>query len=47
MSPLVITALSVPLLGEKVGPWRWSAVLVGFVGVLVIVKPGAGSYNFV
>ncbi len=42
MSPLVITALSVPLLGEKVGPWRWSAVLVGFVGVLVIVKPGAG-----
>jgi drug/metabolite transporter (DMT)-like permease len=42
MSPLVITALSVPLLGEKVGPWRWSAVVIGFVGVLVIVNPGEG-----
>lgn len=42
MSPLVITALSVPLLGERVGPWRWSAVVIGFVGVLVIVNPGEG-----
>ncbi len=42
MTPLVVTALSVPLLREKVGPWRWSAVVVGFVGVLIIVNPREG-----
>jgi drug/metabolite transporter (DMT)-like permease len=40
MSPLVVTALSVPLLREKVGIHRWSAVVIGFGGVLVIVNPG-------
>jgi drug/metabolite transporter (DMT)-like permease len=39
-APLMVVALSVPLLGEKVGWRRWSAVLVGFVGVLLIVRPG-------
>ena len=39
-APLFITALSVPLLGERVGPHRWSAVLVGFCGVLVMLRPG-------
>lgn len=38
-SPLIVTALSVPLLGEKVGPRRWAAVLVGFVGVLIVLRP--------
>jgi len=38
-APLFLTALSVPLLGEKVGPYRWGAVLVGFAGVLLMVKP--------
>jgi drug/metabolite transporter (DMT)-like permease len=42
MAPLVLTALSVPFLGERVGIHRWSAVIVGFGGVLVIVNPGAG-----
>lgn len=41
-TPLMVTALSVPLLGERVGMFRWSAVLVGFGGVLVIVQPGSG-----
>ena len=41
-APLFLAALSVPLLGEKVGAARWAAVMVGFGGVLVIVKPGAG-----
>jgi len=41
-APIFITALSVPLLAEKVGVRRWSACLVGFAGVLVIVQPGAG-----
>ncbi len=39
-SPLIVVALSVPMLGEKVGVRRWLAVLAGFVGVLVIVRPG-------
>lgn len=41
-SPLLVTALAVPLLGERVGLHRWGAVAVGFIGVLVIIRPGAG-----
>lgn len=44
-APLFITALSVLLLGEKVGWRRWSAVIVGFIGVLVIVRPGAETFQ--
>lgn len=39
-APLMVVALSVPMLGEKVGPRRWAAVMVGFVGVLLIIRPG-------
>ncbi|WP_425450171.1 DMT family transporter [Virgifigura deserti] len=42
---LFLTALSVPLLGEKVGVRRWSAVAVGFVGVLIMTRPGAGMFD--
>ena len=42
-SPLFMTALSVPVLGEKVGIHRWGAVVVGFAGVLIMVQPGAGG----
>ena len=42
ISPILVTALSVPLLGEKVGLRRWIAVGVAFVGMLVIVRPGIG-----
>ena len=35
--------LSVPLLGEKVGPRRWAAVGIGLVGVIVMLRPGAGA----
>ena len=38
--PLIVTALSVPILGEQVGWRRWTAVLVGFCGVLLILRPG-------
>ncbi|MFP1632057.1 DMT family transporter [Zhengella sp. ZM62] len=41
-APMVITALSGPLLGEWAGWRRWMAVAVGFIGVLVITRPGAG-----
>lgn len=44
-APLMITFLSVVLLGEKVGPRRWLALIVGFVGVLLIVRPGSVSFN--
>jgi drug/metabolite transporter (DMT)-like permease len=40
--PLIITALSVPLLGEPVGARRWGAVVVGFLGVLIVLRPGSG-----
>ena len=39
VAPLLITALSVPILGEKVGPRRWTAIAVGLVGVLVVLRP--------
>ena len=41
-SPLIVTALSVFILKEKVGPRRWSGVVIGFVGVLIVVRPGMG-----
>lgn len=42
VTPLLVTALSPFLLGERVGPRRWTAVVIGFVGVLIMVRPGAG-----
>ena len=45
VQPLFLTALSVPFLGERVGIYRWSAVLVGFIGVLIMVQPGAGTLD--
>ncbi|MHB8911261.1 MAG: DMT family transporter [Lysobacter sp.] len=39
VAPLLITALSVPLLGERVGPRRWSAIAIGLIGVLVLLRP--------
>lgn len=41
-APLMMTALSVPALGERVGWRRWSAVCAGFAGVLIMLRPGAG-----
>ncbi|MBX3000379.1 MAG: DMT family transporter [Caldilineaceae bacterium] len=44
-APLMITLLSVAILGERVGPRRWLALLVGFLGVLLIVRPGLATFN--
>ena len=44
-APMVITALAGPLLGERVGWRRWLAVLVGLVGVLIITRPGFGTFS--
>lgn len=40
MSPLFVTILSILVLGERVGLWRWLAVVAGFAGVLLVVQPG-------
>jgi drug/metabolite transporter (DMT)-like permease len=45
LSPLLITILSMPLLGEVVGPRRWAAVAAGMLGMLVVVRPGIGSFQ--
>jgi drug/metabolite transporter (DMT)-like permease len=45
-SPMLATALSVPLLKEKVGARRWIAVLVGFIAVLIIIRPGSGVMSW-
>lgn len=42
-SPLLVTALSIPLLHEHVGIRRWSAVVAGFIGVLLVIRPGSGA----
>ncbi len=44
--PLLIVAMSAMFLGETVGPRRWTAVIVGFIGMLVIIRPGAGTFQF-
>ena len=40
VAPLLVAALSVPLLGEKVGPRRWTAIGIGLLGVVVVLRPG-------
>lgn len=40
LAPLFVTILSALVLKEEIGPWRWAAVLLGFVGVMLVVKPG-------
>ncbi|MEM7644022.1 MAG: DMT family transporter [Pseudomonadota bacterium] len=44
-SPILVCALSVPLLGERVGPWRWGAILLGFAGVLIVVRPWSAEFH--
>jgi len=44
--PLIVTALAVPLLGEHVGWRRWTAVIVGFSGVLIMLQPGSDELSF-
>lgn len=45
VSPLFVTLLSIPILKEKVGWRRMAAVTVGFIGVLIIVRPGASTFS--
>jgi len=43
--PLLIAALSGPILGEQVGWRRWTAIGVGFIGILIILQPGFGVFS--
>lgn len=45
VAPLFVTALSIPLLGEKVGWRRWLATIVGLIGVLIVVRPGGSGFQ--
>ncbi len=45
VSPLLITVLSIPLLGEQVGIRRWGAVIAGMIGVITVMRPGLGGFH--
>jgi drug/metabolite transporter (DMT)-like permease len=45
LAPLLVTALSVPLLKEQVSRAQWAAVICGFVGVLIIIRPGGALFT--
>lgn len=45
ISPMMITAMSVVFLGDSVGPRRWIAVAAGFLGVVVMVRPGSSAFD--
>ncbi len=44
-SPFIVTALSIPILGEQVGWRRWAAVFVGFIGAVIVIRPGSGAIH--
>ncbi|MDH3619983.1 MAG: DMT family transporter [Gammaproteobacteria bacterium] len=44
-APLIVTALSAIFLGDKIGWRRWTAVVIGFIGVLVMLRPGRGELS--
>ena len=46
VSPLLVTAFSIPILGERVGIRRWAAIVVGFAGALTIIRPGFGTMHW-
>lgn len=45
LNPVVAMLLAIPVLGERVGPWRWLAAGIAFVGALILIRPGAGSFQ--
>lgn len=45
-APIMICALSWPLLGERVGIWRWSAIMIGFCGILIAIRPFDESFHW-
>lgn len=46
IGPIFITILSIPVLKHSVGVWRWSAVIIGFFGVMLVLRPGTEIFSF-
>jgi len=46
VSPLIMCALAVPILKERIGPRRWAAIVIGFLGVLVITRPSGAGFGW-
>lgn len=44
-SPVIVCFLSISILKEQVGPWRWGAILLGFTGVLIVVRPFGEAFH--
>jgi drug/metabolite transporter (DMT)-like permease len=44
--PLIATVLAIPILGERVGPRRWGAVVVGLLGAMIVIRPGFGVVHW-
>ncbi len=45
LNPVFAMVLAIPLLGERVGPWRWGAAALAVVGAIVLLRPGTGSFQ--
>ncbi len=45
IAPVLITALAAPVLGERIGVYRWTAVAIGFVGVTIMMRPGTAAFR--
>ena len=46
LSPMITMLLAIPLLGERVGPWRWSAAGIALAGGMIIIRPGTDAFQF-
>ena len=45
-APILVVVLAVPMLGERVGPWRIAAVIIGFIGVLTVIRPFGETFHW-
>ena len=45
LNPIFAMILAIPLLGERVGPWRWLAAAIGFVGAMVLIRPFTDGFQ--
>lgn len=45
LNPVFAMLLAIPLLGERVGPWRWLSVVMALIGALILIRPGASSFD--
>ena len=45
LNPVFGMLLAIPLLGERVGPWRWFAAAMAFVGAMILLRPGTGAFE--